>query len=646
MYSDASAFSETRWCEAFSNISQPMQSWIIAIILGIYAVLLAWLGWVHSPTLDEVGHLPSGISHWELGRFELYRVNPPLVRMVAALPVMAAGAKTDWSDGYYDTPYGRSEFTFGHKFMKANFAHYFWYFTLSRWALIPFCLIGAWSCCHWATDFYGRGPGLVALVLYCSCPNLMGWGATITPDAAATAMGIWAAYRFWRWIQAPNWVTATWAGITLGVAELTKTTWLLCFVLWPVIACLSSLLGKTDCFRSRSISSVEAVTNGVHQSTAFGAKVPGPHTGKTLAHWGQLFLIIGFGVYLINLGYGFEGTFKPLGTYPFISQTLSGQQRPADGANRFANTWLGGIPVPFPENYVRGIDVQKFDFEKGKWSYLRGEHRFGGWWYYYLYALVVKLPIGTLLLILLGLASSYFACCVRREFQNMLPVILPALGVLIVVSSQTGFNRYLRYAIPALPFLFILASGSLRAGAAYPLARFRIVCFCLSAAVIESFSVYPHSLSFFNQLVGGPLNGRFHLLDANIDWGQDLLFLKQWHDRHPEARPISIAYFGPSGIDPAFAGMESQPVPQWSSSTSPISAWSDLDSKLRPGWFAVSVNYLQGYRDQEHDRPVFTYLQKLTPVARAGYSIYIYHLTQNDCDRLLDEKSNAPKAPL
>ena len=47
------------------------------------------------------------------------------------------------------------------------------------------------------------------------------------------------------------------------------------------------------------------------------------------------------------------------------------------------------------------IDVQRRDFESfGRTSYLRGVFRDHGWWYYYLYALAIKVPLGTWLLAL------------------------------------------------------------------------------------------------------------------------------------------------------------------------------------------------------------------------------------------------------
>lgn len=65
-------------------------SLVALLLLLMHAGLLAWSIPRHSPTIDEMGHLAAGLSHWEFGRFDLYRVNPPLVRMVAALPLMWA----------------------------------------------------------------------------------------------------------------------------------------------------------------------------------------------------------------------------------------------------------------------------------------------------------------------------------------------------------------------------------------------------------------------------------------------------------------------------------------------------------------------------------------------------------------------------
>src|SRR5439155_1508007 len=93
----------------------------------------------------------------------------------------------------------------------------------------------------------------------------------------------------------------------------------------------------------------------------------------------QLGLILVIGVAMINLGYGFEGSFQRLGEFTFISESLGGPAahglQASQAGNRFAGQWLGAMRVPLPRNYVLGMDVQKRDFERRPLSYLRGEWR-------------------------------------------------------------------------------------------------------------------------------------------------------------------------------------------------------------------------------------------------------------------------------
>jgi hypothetical protein len=65
--------------------------------------------------------------------------------------------------------------------------------------------------------------------------------------------------------------------------------------------------------------------------------------------------------------------------------------------------------------------------------------------------------------------------------------------------------------------------------------------------------IYPHSLSYFNEAIGGPLNGPKHLLGSNVDWGQDLRYVKWWlRGRARQTRPIMI-YKG--SFDPDSVGI-------------------------------------------------------------------------------------------
>src|SRR5205823_7999770 len=81
----------------------------------------------------------------------------------------------------------------------------------------------------------------------------------------------------------------------------------------------------------------------------------------------------------------------------------------------------------------------------------------------------------------------------------------------------------------------------------------------LAWGAVSSLSVYPHSLAYFNEVAGGPENGHDHLVNSNIDWGQDLLYLKAWLDEHPEARPLGVAYCNVVG--PQLGGIKEFDLP-------------------------------------------------------------------------------------
>lgn len=233
--------------------------------------------------------------------------------------------------------------------------------------------------------------------------------------------------------------------------------------------------------------------------------------------------------------------------------------------------------------------------------------------------MAVKTPVGTLALFAFSAALAMFVREFRFRACDAAVLLLPAAAILLLVSSQTGFNRYLRYVLPAFPFLLIFASSAARA---FPWKKtgIAVMCVvCLVACIVSSLMVFPHSMSYFNIAAGGPEGGHRYLLDANIDWGQDLWELKRFLNRHPEAAPIHLAYFG-------FANPE---LPEIDEVDVPRLLESEIGPggpDLEPGWYAISVNHLYGYKHYESDEPVYTYFQRFTPVAKAGYSIYIYKI--------------------
>jgi hypothetical protein len=212
---------------------------------------------------------------------------------------------------------------------------------------------------------------------------------------------------------------------------------------------------------------------------------------------------------------------------------------------------------------------------------------------------------------------------------DLLVLLIPAILLFVFISSQTGLSRHHRYALMVLPFFFIAISGLVGSQVERrPVWKF-VAWGLLAWSMIASLWYYPHSMSYFNILVGGPKNGGKHLIDSNIDWGQDMLLLKRWYDEHPEARPFGVAPKLPIWlIDPESFGMELIEFPVMEEHPEEAHP-SSPDTMPRPGWYAVSVCRLYSRR------PDFQYFRKyLEPVDRIGYSMYIYHVTADDVARL------------
>jgi len=662
--------------------------WIGLAVAGLLAVHLALAERsliTENPTVDEVVHMPAGITYWQKHTFRLYHHNPPLVKLIAALPVVLSDPMTaplyqlkSWSDP------DPSPTTFSQSFAFVNAPRYFELFQLSRMVMPLFSVLGGLIIFAWSSRIYGPHGGLLSLCLWVFCPNILAHTRLVTTDVGSTVLGAGATYLFWSYLRRPTWPWAIVAGVALGVAQLSKFSMLLLYFVWPFLWLTRTIL----------VESPEGWPKRVGRGAAHGL------------------LVVALSIFTIDVGYLFEGVGKPLGSYEFVSGSLTtappGGVRSAPASrnqlyamlwpfrqNRFRGTLLERLPAPLPEHYLLGFDEQKIESEgiplrlaranealsrgdvesarreaasddratSGYPVYLNGQLRRTGWWYYYLATLTYKIPEGTWLILAGSVVLLVVGRRSREAWADEIALWTVPVAILFAMSFLTDINLGLRYVLAIFPYLFI-QSGKLVPwvesldGGRRLLERSAIVG-CLAATAVSALMIHPHYLAYINLFSGGPDRVPARLMDSNLDWGQDLVGLREWCRKNIPNERIGLAYFGqisPNMFAARGDGFEwfTPPIKQglYKSMRDPGSPPGPVigpAKRLTPGYYAISASLLYGLGWKLYDHTpawqqawepqwdvadhAFGYFRQFKPVDRIGHSIYIYKLSPEDVAR-------------
>ena len=555
-----------------------------------------------TPTHDEYWHLPIGLRMWTTGRLDDDVINPPLVRLWASIPLAVGGVRPGETGPKPDVG------DIGDAFWTANNERVrTWYF-LGRLMIVPLATLTGLIVAVWARAWYGERAALVSVLLWSCCPTVLANSALVTHDLPLAAAWMVTLFALVRFAERPSWRSALLFGAVLGVAQLTKLTALvlgpLGVVLWFVLR-VGSPNKSMDDARTHAASLESLVGDRVRNRAS-------TKRSQLVAFW---LTALAVSLLVVNAGYLFRGTCTSMRALPLASSRLQVVQR--------AMSPFGWMPVPLPRDYLAAADRLAQDLERKHPVYLDGEWSDRPFARYYAAALSYKLPLSTLTLLLV--AFGVFAWP-RPDSQDRrrAAFLLIAAAVLPVLANGSSNQIGIRYILPTLPLLHLFAG---RAARWMSDSRGRVVPFLVWTAVVMAplaLRFHPHHLAYFNVLAGGPEGGRWHLVDSNIDWGQDLHALKAYIEQH-DVQNIRLAYFGT--VIPARVG---------------IVAAAPASRFPAPGWYAVSVNFVQGrphaIRDANGDRTQvgieeFGYFRFFEPVAWIGYSIGVYHLTERDVAR-------------
>lgn len=278
----------------------------------------------------------------------------------------------------------------------------------------------------------------------------------------------------------------------------------------------------------------------------------------------------------------------------------------------------GGLPLPAPAYWQEWIAISNYLNAPFIPAYLFGQISQTGWWYYYPITFLVKTPLPVL--IFLGLAL--FQTARKRSWRRNLPLLLaPTLyfASLLVSGHDLGY----RYLLPVLPFIFVWSADVMAAAQPARWSRWA-VGLLLIWQIVGTLSIYPYYLTYFNEIGGGPERGRYILSDSNLDWGQDLIGLKQYVDQH-QIDHLRLSYFGIA--HPTAYGLQTEGLSPIRDAMRDQGTWwlhTYYPSDPPPGLYAISVSNLMGGVWTDFD--TYAYFRDRKPVATIGNSIYLYRI--------------------
>ncbi len=249
-------------------------------------------------------------------------------------------------------------------------------------------------------------------------------------------------------------------------------------------------------------------------------------------------------------------------------------------------------------------------------AYLFGQVSTQGWWYYYPVTLALKTPLPVLIL----LALAVVLMVVRRTWLRNVPIFLP-LALLLLTLLFSPHDLGYRYLLPMLPFIFVACAD------VFAVAQQRrwttiVAVLLIGWQIFGTLRIYPYYFAFFNETVGDPDRGRYLLSDSNLDWGQDLVGLKDYVEQQHIA-DLNLSYFG--NTPPQVYGLRTYALPPVRSAMHEQGAWwlhryYPLDPA--PGTYAISVANLMG--GIWNDPSDYAYFREREPDAIIGHTIYVY----------------------
>ena len=340
----------------------------------VYASLAVSSMRTTSAVYDETAHLPAGYSYLTLRDFRMNAEHPPLVKELAALPLLFMDvrmrtATPAWTLG--------QEWEFGHRFL------YQWNDgdRLLFWGRLPVVALGCalgLAVFLWTRRHFGLRAGTIAFVLCLLSPDVLAHGQIVTTDLAVALFLFLSVIAFHAVTQRVTATGVLLAGLASGAALASKFSAL---VLVPILGALAVVVAVSS--RPLTLAHFRA------------APRPAVGTGPRLAVLALVLFAIGaIALTFVWATYAFH---PRLANDPEAAANVSWSRLERPGA---ASAVLRGVRAAglLPDAYVYGLATVLHDTE-GRPAFLFGRISEKGFWYYFPATFLLKTPVALLALL-------------------------------------------------------------------------------------------------------------------------------------------------------------------------------------------------------------------------------------------------------
>ena len=586
---------------AFRRVLEGLGVFFLLVILSAELVLSVQR---QSQTYDEAFSISAGYRYWKCAQFGVNPWHPPLVKLVAALPLLPLHLQVPGGMCSASETGISADMQGGRQFLYSNEAETV--LLRARLAVVPFTLVLAIMVFAAARTMFGATASRLALIVFMFEPNFLAHGALVTTDVPLTCCLFAAVYAFYLHVRQPSLLRLFMAGSAAGLTIAAKHSGI---IVVPIVCLLAAAVVLLQLRNQPSTGS----GNFLRQRVA-----------DRIFHLAAAILVIlGIAVVVLWASYGFRFVMLPVNRN-LPSNTPNWVDDARDIGTQGA-AYGSGLPkivalIPLvrrykllPEAYLAGLYQVSKASVLGRRSFLFGKLHATGIWFYFPAAFVIKSTLGFLSLVLLTFLVSrnlFSQCRLGVIFMSVPPILF------LAISMASRLNIGVRHILPIYPFLIVLVAGAASSLAKRHHTLLGLVGLLLVAHIVSSVLCFPNYLAYSNEVWGGPMKTYRVLSDSNVDWGQGL---KQ-AAHYLEGSSVQKCWFAYHGsADPKYYGIPCQILlPEIT--IGPV----DLVPKDVNGTVLVSVAELQGLDWGPDGENPYQNLQEMSPVANLGGSILVF----------------------